>query len=115
FAAACRRGADCGRAGGGSDRAVGGGPGSGIAGRPGVPSWPASHGSAAANACAANGQSCLPGWVTTAHLMPSALPVAHSEFAAAVWSLVLAATFTTTLRGGDGRVGPLISNRPATP
>jgi len=29
---------------------------------------------ARAKACAANGQRVAPGWVTTAHLMPSALP-----------------------------------------
>jgi hypothetical protein len=37
------------------------GPGIATAGTPGVPSWLASQGNAAANACDANGQSCLPG------------------------------------------------------
>ena len=59
------------------------GPGIATAGTPGVPSWLASQGNAAAKACDANGQSCLPGGATTAHLMPLAVPNAHSEFAAA--------------------------------
>ena len=37
------------------------GPGIATAGTPGVPSWLASQGNAAAKACDANGQSCLPG------------------------------------------------------
>jgi hypothetical protein len=37
------------------------GPGNGVGGTSGVPIWPASHGRAAAKACDANGQSCLPG------------------------------------------------------
>src|ERR1700716_3820058 len=113
FAAACRSGAECGGGGGGPSGA-GGGPlgsaggaaGSGIAVMPGVPSWPAIHGSAVANACAANGQSCLPGWVTTAHVIPLALPNRHREFAAAVWS---------ALRGGDDGAVPVMSNQPASP
>ena len=59
------------------------GPGIATAGTPGVPSWLASQGNAAAKACDAKGQSCLPGRATTAHLMPLAVPNAHSEFAAA--------------------------------
>lgn len=90
-------GAD-GGAGGGSG--PGGCPGSGTVGTPGVPIWLAIHGNADANACAANGQSCLPGWVTTAHLMPLALPNPHSELAAAVWSVALT---------------ELVSNQPVTP
>ncbi len=35
------------------------------------------------------GQSCLPGWATTAHWMPCAAPRAHKVFAAVVWSLGL--------------------------
>jgi hypothetical protein len=37
------------------------GPGIATAGTPGVPSWLASQGNAAAKACDAKGQSCLPG------------------------------------------------------
>ena len=59
------------------------GPGIATAGTPGVPSWLASQGNAAAKACDANGQSCLPRRATTAHLMPFAVPNAHSESAAA--------------------------------
>ena len=59
--------------------------GGAILGTPGVPSWPASQGRPTANARAANGQSCLPGCISTAHVIPLALPVAQSEFAAAVW------------------------------
>jgi hypothetical protein len=79
--------------------------GSGEGGTSGVPIWPASHGSAAANAFAANGQSCLPGWLTTAQLIPLAAPNAHNEFAAAAWSLL--ARWTVA-------VEPLTSNQPAT-
>src|SRR5262245_43801 len=86
--------------------------GSGTTATPGVPSCPASHGSPTANACAAKGQSCLPGCITTAQLIPLALPVAHSEFAAAVWLLGFAAAFAT--RGFAGAM-PLMSNQPATP
>ncbi len=68
LAAVCRR------------RAEVGGPGIGTA--PGVPSVLASHGSAAANALDAKGQSWFPGWVTTAQLIPDLLPSAHSELAA---------------------------------
>ena len=50
---------------------------------------PANHGSAAANTRDAKGQSCLPGWATTAHRMPLAVPSAHNVFAAVVWSLGL--------------------------
>jgi hypothetical protein len=49
-----------------------------------VPIWPASHGRDEVNTSAANGQSCLPGVVTTAHVMPLARPSVHSEFAASV-------------------------------
>src|SRR3954453_18646299 len=110
LAAACRYGAECGGAG---CTPEGGDAGSGTWGTPGVPSWPTSQGSAAANARAANGQSCLPGCITTAHLIPWALPIAHSELAAAVWSLAFAAAFTTTVLGGG--VVPLMSNQPETP
>ena len=79
----------------GADIGARGADGSAINGTSGVSSPPASHGSAVAKALLANGQSCLPGCSTTAHLIPFALPVAHSEFAAAVWSLGLAAAFTT--------------------
>jgi hypothetical protein len=48
----------------------GGPPGIAIGGTPGVPSFPASQGNAAANADAAAGKSCLPGLGTTAHSMP---------------------------------------------
>src|SRR5271165_1381279 len=61
-------------------------PGSGMCGTPGVPIWPASHGSDDANVAIANGQSCLPGVATTAQLMPSVFPSAQSELAAWVWS-----------------------------
>ena len=83
FAAACTYRGECGATALGGR--WGGEAGSGMTGRPGVRSWLASHGNAAANARAANGQSCLPGWAITAHLIPLALPVAHSELAAAVW------------------------------
>ena len=53
---------------------------------PGVPSCPASHGRPAENARAANGQSCLQGCVTTAHLMPLALLVAQTRIEAGVHS-----------------------------
>src|SRR5689334_11494702 len=97
----------------------GGGAGSGPVGNetgdtPGVPSREASQGRPATNARAANGQSCLPGCVTTAQSIPFALPVAHNEFAAAVWSLGLAAAFTTIGCGRDDGV-PLMANHPATP
>src|SRR3954447_6391653 len=114
FAAACRYGTECGRPTGGPCGVGGDGAGRGITDTRGVQSGPTSHGSPTANACAANGQSCLPGCVTTAHLIPLALPVAQSELAAAFWSFGLAAAFTT-LRGRDDCVGPLMSSQPATP
>src|SRR5690348_8372804 len=45
-------------------------PGIAIGGTPGVPSFPANQGNAAANADAAEEKSCLPGLGTTAHSMP---------------------------------------------
>src|SRR5207245_5814017 len=59
-------------------------PGNGVLGTPGVPSWPASQGSAALNTSFANGQSCLPGVATIAHAMPLARPSLHSVLAASV-------------------------------
>src|ERR1700756_1865268 len=53
--------------------------GNAIRGTPGVPNWPASHGSAATKTRSANGQSCLPGWGSTPQSMPLARPSAHSE------------------------------------
>src|SRR5262249_13139728 len=101
FAAACKWGAE-GWGGAGVGTGADGGSGNRTAGTPGVPILLAIQGIAAANARAANGQSCLPGWVTTAHRMPLVLPNAHSELAAAVWSPAPVAA-------------PLMSNQPTTP
>src|SRR6202022_2181745 len=43
----------------------------------------ASHGNAVAKAVPAVGQSCFPGWATTAQSMPFARPSAHRDAAAA--------------------------------
>src|ERR1700733_1673471 len=86
----------------------------------GVPSVAASHGNDAANASAANGQSCLPGWVTTAQLIPLAPAMVHKALAAASWPsglaalvlprLGLAACATLCAPGGVG-----MSNHPDNP
>ncbi|CPR07765.1 hypothetical protein BN971_01095 [Mycobacterium bohemicum DSM 44277] len=81
--------------------------------------------SAAAKARSANGQSCLPGWATTAQSIPLARPSAQREYAAAVWLPGLAAASRPANRmaplspiakswRGDGGPSAEMLNQPAT-
>ena len=94
-------------------------PGSGTSGTSGVSICQASHGNAAANARAANGQSCRPLCGITAQSIPFWLPRRHSARAASVGLLSGERTSGVSCRPAPEMAGILAfsdtANQPATP